>query len=167
MNKHSIHIVESVAGRISCSTSLDFHFQDFIKVEDFGSLSSSIFSYLIPFYYFTIYFCLFMYLAALSLRCSMQAHLVAPCKLSIVVHGIQFPHQALNSGRLPWKLSVSATGPLQKSLFSFFYPDTSGTRMSNYWLLSHKSLKDNSFFSNLFLGIFLTGKCLLLYLQGL
>ena len=60
MNKHSIHIVESVAGRISCSTSLDFHFQDFIKVEDFGSLSSSIFSYLIPFSYFTIYF-LFIY----------------------------------------------------------------------------------------------------------
>ena len=119
-------------------------------------MSSSIFSYLIPFSYFTIYFYLFIYLAALSLRCSMQAHLVAPCKLSVVVHGIQFPHQASNSGPLPWKLSVSATGPLQKSLFSFSYPDTSGTR----------SLKDNSFFSNLFLGIFRTGKCLLLYLQG-
>ena len=63
MNKYSIHIVESVAGRISCATSLDFfHFQVFIKVEDFGSLSSSIFSYLISFSFILIFIFIYLFL---------------------------------------------------------------------------------------------------------
>lgn len=160
MNKHSIHIVEPVAGRISCSTSLDFfHFQVFIKVEDFGSLSSSIFSYLISFSFILMfYFYLFISLAALSLHCSMQVLLVAPCKLNCVSWdlvpppGIKLRSLALEAQCLSHWTTRKVTILI---FLSWYFRNTYVKLLA----VSHKSLKDNSFCSHLFLGIFLTGKC--------